>query len=75
MYFPYKTMLSIEGNTCFSSVIEDEKSPKSHYQMNGNNNDRRSSKRLKNSIESYRQIIDRGGNVLKTQISSNATFV
>ena len=40
--------------------------PKSDFQINGYNNDSRASRRIKNYLESYTQIIHRGGNGLKT---------
>ena len=42
-----------------------ENFPKSDFEVERNTNDSRESRRVKNYLESYKQIIDRGGNGFK----------
>ena len=47
-------------------MVEDGKFPKSDFEVKRNTNDSRASRRIKNYLDSYKQIIDRVGNGLKT---------
>ena len=50
----------------FHQWLKNEKFPESDLEIKRNTNDSRASKRIKTYLEGYKQIIDLGGNGLKT---------
>ena len=61
-----KLFLVLKETLAFHQWLKMGRFPKSDFQINGNNNDSRASRRIKNYPESYKQIIHRGSNSLKT---------
>ena len=64
--FLMKLFIVIKDTLMFHQWLKNEKFPKSDFEIKRNTNDSRASKRIKTYLESYKQIIDRGGNGLKT---------
>ena len=64
--FLMKLCLVLKETLTFHQWLKMGRFPKSDFRINGYNNDSRASRRIKNYLESYKQIIHRGGNGLKT---------
>ena len=60
--FLMKLFKIMKETLTFHQWLKMENFPKSDFEVKRNTNDSRASKRIKNCLESYKQIIDCGGN-------------
>ena len=64
--FLMKLFIVVKETLTFHQWLKNEKFPKSDFEIKRNTNDSRASKRIKTYLEGYKEIIERGGNGLKT---------